>query len=511
MTDTPTPRTGRADPARNAAVGRALRAPRVNATGVLRMLRALRVLLRGAAVMPVILAVAVGVGAAGPTAARAQAPPVPPVPPVPDSAVVRGAPISVQAARPAATAGGGSTLEVSLDSLRLPPAPTLEQVLRALPLVQVRTNSRGEAQFSLRGSGSDARQVAVLVDGIPLNLGWDHRADLSVLPVSAASSLTLVRGLPSVLHGPNVLGGVVEVGVGHHPGRWLPARSAELSAGVESTGGYALAASFAEPIELGADRLAVRAGAGYRARPGIALARGIVQPAPVPGEAYRAYDGGLRTNTDLQHADGFFALRYLAEHGTWATLSTSAFRAERGIASELHTARPRHWRYPHVARTVGVLSGGTGDRRTLFGGLGDLEASLGIDVGRTEIAAYETGTYLQQQGSEDGDDRTLTLRLLGDHSLGHAGELRGAFTYADIRHGEVTNGDPVLDYRQRIWSAGLETVWTMRSGLVAFPNVRLAVGGGADDAGKPLPHTWSASPPTVRTRRSPARGPPHRP
>jgi iron complex outermembrane recepter protein len=90
--------------------------------------------------------------------------------PRPDSVLQVGA-ISVHAARPVATVGGGSALEVRIDSLAVPAAPTLEQVLRRLPLVQVRTNSRGEAQFSLRGSGSDARQVAVLVDGIPLNLG----------------------------------------------------------------------------------------------------------------------------------------------------------------------------------------------------------------------------------------------------------------------------------------------------------------------------------------------------
>jgi iron complex outermembrane recepter protein len=391
--------------------------------------------------------------------------------------------ISVHAARPVATLGGGSALAVRIDSLSLAPAPTLEQVLRQLPLVQVRTNSRGEAQFSLRGSGSDARQVAVLVDGIPLNLGWDHRADLSVLPATAATSLTLVRGLPSMLHGPNVLGGVLEVGVGHHPGEWMPPRSAEISAGVESTGASLFSASFAQPFEVSGSRVAVRAGAGYRDRPGSALPAGVVQP--TPAAPYRAWDPSLLTNTDLHHADAFFAVRYLDRDGAWLSLASSAFRAERGIAAELHSAAPRYWRYPHVSRTVGVVSGGTGDRATVFGGTGDVEASIGVDVGRTEIESYGSASYADRVSGEEGDDRTLTLRLLADHTLGVAGAVRGAFTYADIRRDEFQSGSFAGSYHQRIWSAGGETVWSIASGAVAFPLVRVSVGAALDGAATP--------------------------
>jgi iron complex outermembrane recepter protein len=396
------------------------------------------------------------------------------------------APIPVHAVRPAVTVGGGSALEVRIDSLPLAPAPTLEQVLRRMPLVQVRTNSRGEAQFALRGSGSDARQVAVLVDGIPLSLGWDHRTDLSVLPATAATSLVLVRGLPSVLHGPNVLGGVLEVGVGHHPGQWMPPRSSEVSAGVESTGALLASASLSRPFQLpGGSRFAVRAGAGYRDRPGIALPTGVTQPSPASGSSFRAFDAGLRTNTDLQHVDGFLAVRWLSAEGAWATLSSSAFRAERGIASELHSATPRYWRYPHVSRTVAVISGGTGDRATSFGGIGDLEASVGVDLGRSELVSYRTAAYTDVRDRETGDDRTVTLRLLGDHTLGPRGGLRGAFTYADIHRDELLSGAAAYEYRQRIWSLGGEAVTGVATGWDAFPLLRLGAGVALDGAATP--------------------------
>ena len=76
----------------------------------------------------------------------------------------------------------------------------------------MRTNSRGEAELSVRGS--ESRQVAVLFDGMPLTLSWDRRTDLSVIPAGALQQVTLVRGLSTLLAGPNVLGGVVEFQTG---------------------------------------------------------------------------------------------------------------------------------------------------------------------------------------------------------------------------------------------------------------------------------------------------------
>jgi len=54
--------------------------------------------------------------------------------------------IAVKVSRAVTTAGGASALSTPLDSVVVPPAPTLDEVLRRMPLVLVRENSRGEAQ-----------------------------------------------------------------------------------------------------------------------------------------------------------------------------------------------------------------------------------------------------------------------------------------------------------------------------------------------------------------------------
>lgn len=396
--------------------------------------------------------------------------------------------VTASVARPATTTGGASAVEADLDSLAVPPAPTLEQVLREMPLIQIRRNSRGQAQPALRGS--DGRQVAVLVDGIPLTLGWDHRTDLSVIPLTAARSITLLRGLSSVLHGPNVLGGVVEIDVARGSVQLPPPEPLSLSAGIEHTGGRSLGLTGGTLLQPAGGRWSVRGGFGYREQPGFTLPDfGDRQLCPQDVSCAAGLitaDGDLRLNTDVERFDGFLATRYLADAGHWFSLAASGYRVERGVAPEIHTSDPRLWRYPYQSRYLAALTGGTGQRVTLWG-TGDLEASFGVDIGRTEIDEFATSEYREVTGGESSDDRTLTLRLLGDHTLTSRGELRGALTFADISHDEVLEPGGAASYRQRLWSAGAEVEWRFRglAGLPGFGLTRVSLGGAIDGADTP--------------------------
>ncbi len=385
-----------------------------------------------------------------------------------DTMVFRIEALRVQARRPVTTVGGASAIEVNIDSLALPASPTLEEVLRELPTVHLRTNSRGEAEISVRGS--ESRQVAVLLDGVPLTLSWDARTDVSVLPAAAAHEINIVRGLSSILHGPNVLGGVVEVSVAR--GTTFPERSSfQLTGGYDQTGGYASSVSGSMPFRSETGRLLVRAGVGFRDSPGAPLAGGVAEPVATADE--------LRLNTDVRNVDGFLALRYARNGGSWFTLATSAFRAERGIAGELGADEPRLWRYPHISRAIVAASMGTGDRATPLG-RGDVELSVGFDAGRTEIRSYSTRAYDEIIGTEDGDDRTATARLLADHTMGEHADLRMALTWAGISHDATVDGT-LSQYQQRLMSAGAETVIGLfENDDAPVQALRLSVGGSLD-------------------------------
>ena len=361
--------------------------------------------------------------------------------------------LNVLAPRTLTAIGGVGAIEMRLDSMASVPVPTLEQALRQMPLVRIRENSRGEAQPSLRGATD--RHIAVLVDGVPLTMGWDHRTDLSIIPLTAARSIHLLRGLSSVLFGPNVLAGVVSIDVAGGAQRLEPPSPATWSAALDDNGGVVFGVTAARVIESGGGEWVVQGGGGYRDRPGVS----IPGDSGISGDpALLSADGNLRLNSDVRHKDAFLSVRYQGDGGGWLALTSSGFDVERGISPEIHEADPRLWRYPDQRRVITAFSGGTGSRETRWG-MGSLEATLGIDAGSFRIEQFDSPTYQNVIEEEEGEDDTLTLRVLGAHSIGERGDVRAALTYGDVTHTERLASTGRRYFRQRLWSLGSELQW----------------------------------------------------
>ena len=399
-----------------------------------------------------------------------------------DAGTFRLGEIRVVAPRTLTATGGVGAIEIHLDSLASVPVPTLEQALREMPLVRVRANSRGEAQPSLRGATD--RHIAVLVDGVPLTVGWDHRTDLSIIPLTAARSIHLLRGLSSVLYGPNVLAGVVSIDVARGVERLEAPPPATLSAAVDDNGGMIFGATVARSLESGGGQWLVKGGAGFRDRPGVSIPS---SDSGIPGDpTLLSDDGDLRLNSDARHRDAFVSVRYQGDEGGWMSLTSSGFDVERGVSPEIHEADPRLWRYPDQTRVITAVSGGTGRKETGWG-MGDLEASVGLDFGSFRIQQFDAPTYESVIDEEEGDDRTVTLRVLGAHSIGERGDVRAALTYADVSHTERLVSTGVRDFRQRLWSLGSEVEWRLDDlpGWESLGATRLSVGLSIDGADTP--------------------------
>ena len=388
---------------------------------------------------------------------------------------IKGLTISVP--RPALTTGGSSAVEMRLDSLRSVPAPTMEDVVRAMPLLVIRQNSRGESHPSIRGS--EERQIGIFLDGVPLTVGWDHRTDLSIIPLTAAQGIRLIRGLSSVLYGPNTLGGVIEVDVARVPGRIESVNPIDVGISVNESGGTNIAVGAAHLIDRDEAQWLFRAGAGFSDRPGYTVPNGASDGADIRPQFLRNADG-LRLNSDTRRMDAYFAARVRGEDGGWASLATTAYDVERGVPPEAHQDEPRLWRYPEQTRLLTALSFGTGSRST-GSGRGDVEVSLGMDLGSTRIDQYDTGAFQSVVEREDSDDRNLSFRLEGEHTLGDQGDFRASATYADVNHDEVLTPGGSSEFRQRLWSLGAETEWK----LGPTDGTRLSLGAVLDGADTP--------------------------
>lgn len=388
-----------------------------------------------------------------------------------DSAAQKLKPVSVSETRAAAVAGGASAVVIKPELLRASPAPLLEEALRESPFVHVRQNSRGEMELSIRGS--DSRQAAVLLDGVPITLGFDHRTDPSLVPLTGAQSLVIVRGLSSLLNGPNTLGGTIEVS---HENAFGQLGTGRIwgGVGVDENSAYVASLGGGREMEgvLGG-RFSVRVGLAHRERDGFALPDDAPDPTAV---------NGLRTNSDLRETDAFTSARWSGAMGRSLGLMVSGFNAERGVPPEEHITAPRLWRYPFHSRTLAALSANAGSFRTPFG-YGTLELGAGYNTGRQKIQSYSDRTYQSVTGEERGDERTWTSRALFSHSLPKSARIKTAVTMANVSYVETLPPAAAADYEQRLWSAGAEidlplTVKTTLAGGLVYDRAATPKTGG---------------------------------
>jgi iron complex outermembrane receptor protein len=256
--------------------------------------------------------------------------------------------------------------------------------------------------------------------------------------------VTTVRGLSSLLAGPNVLGGVMRLDIAEEPFASDHIEPLRVRTAIDDGGGGSVDGGFGGVI--GSDtQLLLRGGAGFRSRGDLPIPKGIEQPSPaLPG---------VRLNSDMEQVNGFLSARLQAKGGASASLSSVVYGAERGVPPELHVEDPRLWRIPDVWRWATVLTGSTG----WFGTGRDwqLGGSVGLDFGHNEIDVYGSPDYEEVVGGEEGDDRTLTYRLFVDRSFG-PDLIAAAFTFADADHDEFLEPGGAASYSQRLWSAAVE-------------------------------------------------------
>ncbi|WP_169307573.1 TonB-dependent receptor plug domain-containing protein [Gemmatimonas aurantiaca] len=397
--------------------------------------------------------------------------------PVRDSSAQKIEPLSVRGSRAPSVTGGATAVVVRPDSLPIPlqPAPALADILRQTAFVTIRQNSRGEMEIGVRGS--DSRQASVMLDGLPLSVGWDSRMDPSITPTTGMDQVTVVRGLSSLLYGANTLGGVIRMDL-NTPLRAgvTNAPSLRIGTGFDQFSSRVLSATAAAPITLGNGTFRIRGGITNRHRDGFALPGG----SPGDGLTGGAADPGdvgndkLRTNTDLDQTDGFGALRYDHRSGAYVGLTGTAYTAERGVAPEQHITAPRFWRYPSQSRSLGIISAGTGVQKTPLG-FGSVNASAGVTTQDLEIETYANRTYASVSSTEKGRERTNIARLEATHSLPFSAQLKLAGTMSTVAYDETLNAhlaaSTATRFEQKLNSYGAELEVPVASRLLVTGGV----------------------------------------
>ena len=108
---------------------------------------------------------------------------------------------------PTEVAGTGFSL--SQEDFERSGARSLDEALRFIPSLNVRTGGDGTPRIDIRGLRT--RQIKLLINGVPFNSASDGQFDPTLIPTFAVEKITLQAGSSSVLYGDGGMGGVLNI------------------------------------------------------------------------------------------------------------------------------------------------------------------------------------------------------------------------------------------------------------------------------------------------------------
>lgn len=360
-----------------------------------------------------------------------------------------------------------------------------EDLIAKLPSANITTNSRGETLVNIRGAGE--RQLAVFFNGALVNVPWDNRYDLELLPANAISSVATATGTLSPQYGVNALSAV----------------SLQPKTELQNSDNFQIDAQFGSQQQRGVDVVGsikrhehdFILGLGSYERDGVSLSNDA-------NLEFHQTDNDVRTNTDYDRQNLFFHYGY--EQSTW-DISASVIYAdiERGIAPE--SDRPaddvRFWRYPKADTFMAIVSGSA-----VLNANSEITATAWVQDYQQTINSYTDSSYSIIDAVQEDDDQTQGLRFIYTYDFDLASlNLSGNYLHSEHDQKETDfdpagfalNPDaPTLKYSQDLISTGLDFEAQLVEG------VSLELGAGIDsvhyiDTGE-LPGIDNFSEPVLR-------------
>jgi len=256
-------------------------------------------------------------------------------------------------------------------------------LVRAAPGVLVRDYGLNQpATVSLRGSNAD--QVVVLLDGVPLNAAAGGGADLSAVPASLIDRASVVRGAVGARYGAGAVGGVLSLQT-RRPAAGERSWFGELSYG--SFGSAEVSTGFSGELTDGLSGVASAFASGSDGDFGYSVAE---RPMSAPDEK----TAGTRVNNQARRYGGLARLSWTGP--VEGDLLLEADGGERGV--------PGSVRFPTVeqrqedtrallASRVGFSAGGLRFEGRLGGRLGRLRLGTWAEPGEPQDETLVTADF----------------------------------------------------------------------------------------------------------------------
>ena len=337
---------------------------------------------------------------------------------------------------------------IGLAELAKQDKPDVAGVLSLLPSAHLQTNSRGETLVYVRAAGE--RQVAIFLDGAPLNIGWDNRVDLSMIPANVLGGITLERGAVSSAYGPNLVGGAVN----------LNSRSLSRNTSIREAN-----IQFGEPNSRAAKLMFAKKKGKVSMLIGGTLSRSDGVRVPHDADLPFSQDGDIRTNSDKASSTVYGRWDLEDDH---RSLGVTVFHAdsEKGVAPESHVdpnvESVRYWRYPVWRNTMAIVNGAS--RVYPF----HLFSTIWVSRFQQHISQYDSDSYDKATFRQEDLDISAGLRAVAEWKPKET-TFRGIGFVSTTSHAQkdielgisAPSSMPESTYRNVLYSVGAE---------IAIPN-----------------------------------------
>lgn len=285
----------------------------------------------------------------------------------------------------------GTAVSLELKARTLTPPNTLPDVLIFIPSANIRTNSRGETLVSIRGSGE--RQFAVFFDGASVNVPWDNRIDLDLIPLAGVSRINVNTGPTAIEYGGGTAGGVAEI---------LPAIEPQKTFNIEAGTGNIRRATGS--IGFGGKKAKFLLAAGHAKRDGIVAEEGTRNQFTIGGS-------DLITNTDRAQTNFLTRVSYEDDSGNGIAASVLYNNADYSIAPEqgfnFNDSDARFWRFPESTYSLATING-----RVNLGERAFADLSVWRQTFDQDIQSFTDITYSVLEGVQQDRNETFGARSI---------------------------------------------------------------------------------------------------
>lgn len=353
------------------------------------------------------------------------------------------------------TALTSSLAEVSSQTIQSQQVQTIAEAIALTPGGYISIGARNEMVLQLRGI--EQRQIAVLLDGVPIYVPYDGLVDLGQMPVGSVEKITVTEGNASVLYGPNSLGGSVNIVTK------LPVQTLTQLQAMGGSGGmqsYTLNQSGSH------NSIGYLLNLGYDRRDDF--------PLPNDFAKTKNEDGKARNNSSYKKFDLFSKLTWRSHKNHHTALSFSYVDNQKDISPDIYAQRPRFWRFPQWQKWVLNFTSSQIITNSL-----SLKEILFYDKYDNVLDSYDDATYSTQTKKyafhSTYDDHSLGGHLFITKTLAKNHTVTLGVAYKRDVHNEQDNlGLPWEKYEMDNYTVGLEHEWRSSQKIVFSTGLSLS-------------------------------------